>query len=540
MTENWTPPQGDENPDTPKTDFDLGQEKPPLLRYLVAFLALALVLGGAVWLVSKVVVPKKIPTIGQAGQSTQPVQPKTGTAPPPVKKTPDDEAWVRALEKDTLEGYRAYLTAFPKGHHAQDAQEQINAYDNKAWERAKARATIAGYEDYLKDWPEGLHASKAKEIIKEMKDKAEAARKDAAERAEKAKLEAAARAQREAKAWREAASTNTIAAYENYLKHYPTGKHEAEARARIASLKASAGDKAAWEQAKAANTVNAYQQYLNSFPKGAYIANAIAAIDKLKPAAGKTFRDCADCPVMVSLPTGTVTLGAAQDDTTVRPNEKPARPVTFTNMFAIAVHEISFDDWQKCVGAGACKPISNDNGWGRAKRPVINVSWEDAQNYVDWLSQKTGKSYALPSEAQWEYAARGGDKGQYIGGSQQSLCAFANGAGSESGLKWANPECSDLASDRTLPVGTLSANGFGVRDMIGNVAEWTLDCNTLNLRDAPTDGSADQRGSCNQRIARGGSWFSGPKDLRYTARMVLRRGDRNDFTGFRVVRTIGN
>jgi formylglycine-generating enzyme required for sulfatase activity len=85
----------------------------------------------------------------------------------------------------------------------------------------------------------------------------------------------------------------------------------------------------------------------------------------------------------------------------------------------------------------------------------------------------------------------------------------------------------------------LSANKFSLRDMIGNVAEWTLDCNTLNLRDAPVDGSADARGSCGQRVVRGGSWFSGPDDLRYSARTMLRRGDRNDFTGFRVIRTLG-
>ena len=106
-------------------------------------------------------------------------------------------------------------------------------------------------------------------------------------------------------------------------------------------------------------------------------------------------------------------------------------------------------------------------------------------------------------------------------------------------MKWANSACSDPAADRTLPTGLLSANKFGVKDMIGNVAEWTQDCNTLNLRDAPTDGSADARGSCNQRVVRGGSWFSGPADLRYAARLMQRRGDSNDFTGFRVIRKTG-
>jgi len=202
------------------------------------------------------------------------------------------------------------------------------------------------------------------------------------------------------------------------------------------------------------------------------------------------------------------------------------------------VTEVSFAQWEACVAGGGCEGRPSDNGWGGGNRPVINVTWDDAQAYASWLSQSTGFNYSLPSEAQWEYAARGGETSVWQGGNPAALCAFANGAGVESGLRWANQDCTDPARDRTLPIGTLGANNFGVKDMIGNVAEWTLDCNTLNLRDAPTDGRADQRGSCNQRSVRGGSWFSGPADLRFAARLMQRRGDSNDFTGFRVVRKI--
>jgi formylglycine-generating enzyme required for sulfatase activity len=241
---------------------------------------------------------------------------------------------------------------------------------------------------------------------------------------------------------------------------------------------------------------------------------------------------------MVSLPSGNANLGAASDDGESRPNERPQRPVTFANLFAIGVTEVTFADWDACVADGGCANVS-DNGWGRGRRPVINVSWDAARGYAEWLSAKTGFTYSLPSEAQWEYAARAGSTGVW-GGSRAALCAFANGAAAESGLQWANTACTDPAADRTLPAGTLVANAFGVRDMIGNVAEWTQDCNTLNLRDAPTDGGADLRGSCNQRAVRGGSWFSGPSDLRFAARLMQRRGDNNDFTGFRVVRKIEN
>lgn len=511
----WQPP--------PPVDdrHNVRDERAPWGRWSVGALALGLILFGAIWLVTKVILPAEIPN--RAAEAPRAEQVET----PKIKKSDDDEAWVRALEKDTLAGYREYLALFPQGAHQDAAQKEIDAYDNKAWDIAEQRATIAGYEDYLEAWPEGLHASKAQERIDEMKARADAIAKDAAERAA-----------RESADWEKAARTNTVDSYGQYLTAHPAGPNAKEAQSRIDRLKASAADVAAWTQAKSANRAEAYQQYLTSFPQGAYVAEAIAAIEQLKPAPGRTFKDCEQCPLMVSLPPGTANLGAGENEAEARPNEKPQRPVTFTDMFAIGVTEVTFTEWQACVASGGCAKTPSNNGWGGGSRPVINVSWDDAQKYAAWLSKKTGLSYSLPSEAQWEYAARAGDSGKLAGGSGAALCAFANGAAQESGLKWANSACTDPAADRTLPAGMLGANAFGAKDMIGNVAEWTLDCNTLNLRDAPTDGKADQRGSCNQRVVRGGSWFSGPSDLRFAARLMQRRGDSNDFTGFRVVRKI--
>lgn len=512
----WEPPKPQDD------NYAIRAEKAPWVRWLVGAVALALILFGAIWLATKVIIPPEIPNrvvdVPQAEKTEA-----------PVTKSADDEAWVRALEKDTLEGYREYLAAFPEGRHKEDAQKEIDAYDNRAWETAEQHRTIAGYEDYLEAWPEGLHASKAREKIAEMKARSEAIAKDAAERATQEKAD-----------WETAARANNVDSYGRYLTKHPTGKHAQEAQNRINSLEASAADEAAWQQAKAANRAQAYQQYLTSFPQGTHVAEAIAAIEQLRPAAGRTFKDCNTCPTMVSLASGSANLGANENEADARPNEKPQRPVTFSDMFAIGVTEVTFNEWNACVADGGCTKRPSDNGWGGDNRPVININWADAQKYAAWLSSKTGMSYSLPSEAQWEYAARAGDKGVWTGGSQAALCAFANGAAKESGLKWANSACTDPSSDRTLPVGMLGANKFGVKDMIGNVAEWTLDCNTLNLRDAPTDGKPDQRGSCNQRVVRGGSWFSGPSDLRFSARLMQRRGDSNDFTGFRVVRKIEN
>ena len=524
VEDSWQPvDDGDETGYTP------GEERAPWTKWAFSFVLLAAVAIAAIWLISQVVAPKdlqvnrpqiELPT-GQANEEAE--------QPP---KSEDELAWIAALEKDTLEGYREYLEQFPNGRFADKAQAEVDKYDNAAWDRAESRNTIAGYEDYLSDWPEGLYAAKAQERIDALKAEIEAAKKDAA-----------ARAAADERAWQKADSTNTIIGYEDYLSGYPSGKHASEARSRIdrmkadaAAAEASAIEEQAWNAAKQSNTASGYETYLNSYPNGKYAPLAQAALESLKPSPGKTFKDCDVCPQMYTIASGNADLGAGADEPDVRPNELPKRPVIFSRPFSIAVTEVTFSQWQACVSAGACPAIGNDNGWGRGSRPVINVSWDDAQKYTSWLSSKTGHTYSLPSEAQWEYAARSGDKAVYMGGSLKAICAFANGAGSESGLAWANNECGDLSSDRTIPVGTLSGNKSGLKDMIGNVAEWTLDCNTLNLKDAPTNGDPDLRGSCNQRAVRGGSWFSGTSDLRYGARMMQRRGDSNDFTGFRVVR----
>lgn len=496
-------------------------EKTPWGRYLFIGGLFAIILGAGGWLIMNTVVPP----------APDPVVVDGPPAPEPPQGEPsllsDNEAWVRALEQDTLEGYRDYLTAFPNGRHADDARQEIARYDTDAWATAEQRGTVAGYEDYLAAFPDGLFAGQARERIADIQQAEEAAREDAAERAAQ-----------EAADWEQAARENTVASYQAYLDKHPAGPNASEARARIGAIQASAADNAAWQQAEALNTVAAYEQYLTSFPQGRYTMQAQAAIEALRPRPGRTFQDCPSCPLMVTLPSGTAQLGAPDNDGEANPAEKPQRPVTFTGFFAISQTEVTFAEYDACVADGGCRTRPGDNGWGRGNRPVINVSWEEAQAYVAWLSSETGQSYGLPSEAQWEYAARGGDTAAYPGGSATALCAFANGANSESGLPWSNSACADPAPDRTLPTGMLAANGYGVKDMLGNVAEWTLDCNTLNLRDAPGDGGPDMRGSCGQRAVRGGSWFSGPTDLRFTARLMQRRGDSNDFTGIRVVRKV--
>jgi hypothetical protein len=324
-----------------REEFSVREERAPWGRWILGFIVLGLVVAGALWLASKVVVPRDLPVQEQAQTEPEKEAPKIGA---------DDAAWTRALEKDTLEGYREYLEGFPDGKHKEKAQAEIDVYDNKAWATAEQRNTLAGYEDYLEAWPEGLHASKAKERIAEIKAAAEARAKDAAERAALDKTH-----------WEAAATENTIESYNRYLRQQPTGQYVDEAQKRIEQIKAdqalaaaNAADEAAWNAAKASNTVNAYEQYLTSYPQGAFASQAIAAIDNLRPAVGKTFNDCNECPMMVSLSSGTASLGAGENEPNARPNEKPQRPVTFANMFAIAVTEVTFDEYDACVRAGGC------------------------------------------------------------------------------------------------------------------------------------------------------------------------------------------
>ena len=505
---------------SPNDDFDVREEQTPWGRYFVYLILLGAVATGGIWLASQVVITDKPPD-----QARIDLPAETPSEAPPMGA--DEAAWVIALEKDTLDGYGDYLAEFPDGRFADKAEEQINAYDNSDWATAEQRNTIAGYEDYLVSWKDGLHADKARERIAEMKAAMDAVERDAAERAARERAD-----------WAQAARENTISSYQTYLGEHPAGINAAEARSRIATMRASAADNAAWNAAVAANQADAYQQYLTSFPQGAHVAQAMAALERLRPSVGKVFFDCDACPSMTVLPGGNDTLGALDSDDKARPNEKPARPVSIDAPFAMGVREVTFAEYDACVAAGVCSTRPDDKDWGRGSRPVINVSFADAQTYAAWLSSSTGHNYSLPTEAQWEYAARAGANDLYPGGSLSALCAFANGASKETIVAWANDRCTDPGVGQTLPAGILLANKFGLRDMVGNVAEWTLDCNTLNLRDAPVDGSADARGSCGQRAVRGGSWFSGPDDLRYSARMMLRRGDRNDFTGFRVIRKI--
>jgi formylglycine-generating enzyme required for sulfatase activity len=246
-----------------------------------------------------------------------------------------------------------------------------------------------------------------------------------------------------------------------------------------------------------------------------------AASDSAVPDAGEIFRDCPECSEMVVIPTGEFKMGSEEST-----YEKPVHRVTFANSFAIGRREVTFDEWDLCVAAGGCKYRPDDRGWGRGNRPVIDVSWDDAHNFISWLSQKTGRKYRLPSEAEWEYAARAGTETSFWWG-RSLVKGTAN-----------CEDCGDGPLRKTLPTQSFRPNGFGLFDVAGNAAEWVEDCWNDSYRGAPTNGTAWTTGQCQQRSLRGGSFASKSSFIRSAARFRYDQDVRYYANGFRVARDL--
>ena len=249
---------------------------------------------------------------------------------------------------------------------------------------------------------------------------------------------------------------------------------------------------------------------------------------------GRRFRDCPECPELVVVPAGSFRMGSPPGEEGRDEDEGPVHRVRIAEPLAVGVYEVTFMEWEACVEGGGCNGYRpDDEGWGRGDRPVINVSWEDARAYVGWLSRETGKRYRLLSEAEWEYAARAGTTGPFHTGATIST-AQANYDGNYvygSGRKGEYRE-------RTVRVGTFAPNAFGLHDVHGNVREWVQDCWNGGYGGAPDDGGVWERGDCNRRVVRGGSWVIFPWYLRAASRSRDAAGDRGSFLGFRVTRTL--
>lgn len=439
----------------------------------------------------------------------------------------ETERWQAALKADTVSAYRRFIADYTESVYKKQAETQLAILDEKFWQELSAEDSIPAYEDYLEIFPLGNHQAQALQRIDAIQ-QAEAKRER--ERLEQERLEKL--------AWEKATSARSIAAFDQYIAQWPAGLHIEEAQRLRRLLRDQSNDNKAFQIAINLDTKEAFQAYIDAFPRGMSVTSALQHIDDLTLRPGKTFKDCAECPNMMVIPAAAYWQGSDDSSRLALSMEKPRRLVTIAEPFAVSTHEITMAQWDACFEDKGCQAQPNDNGWGRADRPVIMVSWNDAGQYVYWISKKTGESYRLPSESQWEYFARAGEQSEWPGGAPEKVCKYANIAGAETGFRWQHSQCMDSLALGTATVGSFMPNSFGLYDTSGNVAEWTADCMNLSYIDAPVDGSAWGRGLCSSHMTRGGSWITGSREIRLPARFNLKNGDRNDFTGFRVVRII--
>ncbi|MCY4012711.1 MAG: SUMF1/EgtB/PvdO family nonheme iron enzyme [Gammaproteobacteria bacterium] len=223
---------------------------------------------------------------------------------------------------------------------------------------------------------------------------------------------------------------------------------------------------------------------------------------------------------MAVVPAGSFDLGCGSDPACAAAGDTP-QSVNFAAPFALSMHEVTFDEFDRFATATE-RTRPDDAGWGRGRRPVINVSWHDASAYAGWLSEQTGRDYRLPTEAEWEYAARGDTATAYhwgdVAGSGQANCG----------------DCGGRAAGRTLPAGSFAANAWGLHDMHGNVWEWVQDCWNARPAVSPPDNATTTREDCDRRVLRGGSWLNSAEYARSTSRLSGNADVRGTIAGFRV------
>ena len=317
--------------------------------------------------------------------------------------------------------------------------------------------------------------------------------------------------------------------------------HQAEAvrfaeAARAERAAAAARATEAAETERAAEAARAEQA-----AKAKRAADAARAAEEARLAQERAEQEAArsdktPIPALVAIPAGSFSMGCQPGEKECFDNEKPAHRVQVA-AFELGQTEVTFDQWDACVTGGGCTQKPADQGWGRGKRPVINVSWDDAQQYVTWLSRKTGQTWRLPTEAEWEYAARAGTSTAFSTGN----CITTAQANYDGNYDYA--DCGAKTGkylQKTQSVGSYPANRWGLFDLHGNVWEWVQDCYHASYTGAPKDG-AEWRDSCSEsgrRVLRGGSWLSYPRYLRSANRGWYDTGNRDNSLGFRVARTL--
>jgi formylglycine-generating enzyme required for sulfatase activity len=346
--------------------------------------------------------------------------------------------------------------------------------------------------------------------------------------------------------WNSVKDSKQVSDYEAYLHAYPKGRFTVLARARIQQLKAAPpqSQPPAQQQAsappRAAESKPAHEPAHEQPParstskpqqgKARPPPPAPAGSDEQEAAAGAgagagavaAVKDCDVCPLMVALSPEPFTMGSNSGD----PSERPPHKVALRTPFAIGKYEVTVEQWNQCVKASVC-PVVPSSADAHENLPMRDVSWDEAQLYLKWLSTVSHRPYRLPTEAEWEYAARGGTTTRYWWGDQMK---GGNSSCQGCGLPW--------KADAPPPAGSFIANPFGLYDMNGSVWEWVQDCWHSTYKGAPLDGSAWADANCQSRVIRGGSWREDGSYMLSTTRFKYDASVRQSQNGFRVARSL--
>jgi formylglycine-generating enzyme required for sulfatase activity len=342
-----------------------------------------------------------------------------------------------------------------------------------------------------------------------------------------------------AEAWDRAKDTTSVAVLEAFVVRYKDTFYADLARARIEELKRAQVAVATPPKAPPPAPAKPTQPAVAVPPPPSARCDGVeapAGNEKrcLKPKDG--FRDCPTCPEMIVVPAGDFTMGSPQNELDRYDQKEAQVRVTIAAPFAAGKYAVTFKEWDDCVADGGCNEYKPDDmGWGRGKHPVIKVNWEDAKAYATWLSQKTGKTYRLLSEAEREYVTRAGTATPFWWGASITP-KQANFEG-----HYTYPyhgRTKGESRERTVPVDSFQPNPWGLYNVHGNVNEWTEDCWNGSNTGNPGDGRARTTGDCEIRVLRGGSWVNFPGETRSAMRRERIASERKEFIGFRLARTL--
>jgi len=433
-----------------------------------------------------------------------PAPPATSSAPRKAKKTaaPQSDAALKRERQRAEEESRRRSSAEARAQAAENEAAKLRAAEQARHAEAAKEAARAAAARKAAQARAAAAAKATRSLIAAEHAAAEAAARDAAAR----ELAARQAAEREAAA-REAAVREAIAK--------EAAAKEAAAREAAAREVAARESRSLAARQPASRDITVKLAAMQSPARDFFTSRPLQSL-------GTAFRDCADCPELVWLPQGEFLMG--------EPNGANGRhSVRIGYTLAVGKFEVTFAEWDACVAGGGCRRRPDDSGWGRGRQPVVNVTWEDAQQYTAWLSRKTRKNYRLLTEAEWEYAARAGSHVRFWWGNDAGQGdANCTGCGSQ------------FDGRRAAPVGTFVPNPFGLHDMHGNVSEWVEDCYHDRYHGAPGDGSA-WTNACTTavdiRMVRGGAWRDPSHATRSAARWSASSRYYDNRIGFRIART---